>query len=99
MRTLRLLIDTSLAAGRVVIDNHLMALPVAFTWCEYDGTGTFQHRNQIRYDNRLGKQILTCSEEGRALPSPDTVVDVVIDAMTGPYTEMAVLKTIGDGIR
>ena len=94
-----LLIDTPVAAGFVVIDNHLMPLPVALTWCKHDGTCTFQHRNQIRYDDGLGKQILTRSEEWGTLPFPDAIGDMEIGAMTRPYTEMTVLKTIGDGVR
>ena len=76
-----------------------MALPVALTWCKYDGTRTFQHRNQIGYDDGLGKQILTRSEEWGTLPFPDAIGDMEIGAMARPYTEMTVLKSVGDGVR
>ena len=95
---LRLLIDSSVAAGCVVIDYHLMALPVAFTWGEDDGASPFQHRNQIGYDNCLGKQVLTGTEEWGALPFPNAVVNVEIGAVTGPYAEVTVLESVGDGI-
>ena len=95
---MRFLINTSVTFGCVVIDNHLTALPVALTGCEHNGTGTFQHRNQIRNDNGLGEQILTCSEEWGTLPFPSAVGDMEIDAVTRPYTKVAVLKTVGNGI-
>ena len=99
VRALCLLIDTPVTSWGVVIDNHLMALPVSFAGRKHDGTGSFQHRNEIRHYDSLGEQILTRSEEWGALPFPDAVVDVEIDAVTSPYTKVTVLQTVGDGIR
>ena len=42
----------------VVVDNHLMALPVTFTRRKDNSSGPFKHRNEIGDDNSLGKQVL-----------------------------------------
>ena len=98
VRALCLLIDTPVAAGFVVINNHLLALPVSFTGGKHNSPSSFQHRDEIRHHDGLGEQILTRSEEWGALPFPDAVGEIIIDAVTGPYTEVTVLQTVGYGI-
>ena len=46
----------------VIINNHFPFLPVTFTWCEYDSPRVFQHRYQIRDDERLGEQVFRGTE-------------------------------------
>ena len=47
--------DLEIAAGSlVVIDNHLVALPVALAGREDVGSGIFQHRDEIGDDESLG---------------------------------------------
>ena len=90
-----LLVDATTGIGRVVIDNHLVDLPVAFSWCEDDGPCLLEHGYQIRHDNGLGEQVFTASEKWWTLPFPHFILDVVIATMTGPDGEMAVLKSSG----
>ena len=98
VHTLCLLIHTSVASWRVVIYNHLLALPVSFTGCKHDSPSTLQHRDEIRHHDGLGEQILTGAEEWGTLPFPDAVSEIIIDAVTCPHTEVTILQTVGDGI-
>ena len=72
------------ALRTVVVHNNLFFLPIAFTWCKHDGSGLFEHGNQIRHHNCLGKQILGGSKEFGTLPSPIASFLVVVSSMTGP---------------
>ena len=68
----------------VVVDNYLMALPVAFTWCEDDSTSILEHWDEVGNDNSLCEEVLTCSEKIRALPLPAAVALAVVASVTGP---------------
>ena len=78
----------------VVIYNHLVSLPIALTGCEHNGTRPFEHRDEVGGDDGLCKEVLTGTEEGRALPFPGAVLDVEITAVTGPHAEMTVLQAM-----
>ena len=82
----------------VVVDNHLMALPVALTWGKHHGTGIFEHRYQIGDDNCLCEQILVRAEKRRTLPFPVLFVDRIITSMTGPQREMTPVESALDGV-
>ena len=56
----------------VVIHHNLLLLPVAFTGSEDDGAGIFQHRDEIRHHNGLGKEVFRSTEEVRTLPFPSS---------------------------
>ena len=56
----------------VVIHHNLLLLPVAFTGSEDDGAGIFQHRDEIRHHNGLGKEVFRGTEEVRTLPFPSS---------------------------
>ena len=47
---------------RVIIDDDLMLLPVALTWCKHIGAGILQHGDEVGVDNRLRKQVFACCE-------------------------------------
>ena len=75
----------------VVIHNQLMLLPVAFTGSEHVGACFLQHRNEIRNHDGLREQVLGGTEQGRALPFPGVLGDIIIITMTGPEGNMSVL--------
>ena len=47
---------------RIIVDNHLMLLPVTFTWSKYIGTCILEHGNKIGVDDGLCEQVFACCE-------------------------------------
>ena len=77
----------------VVVDNGLMILPVTFTGGEHDGACFLQHRDEVGGDDGLCEQILTGAEEGRTLPAPHMIFQIIIAPVAGPDREVTVLQT------
>ena len=80
----------------VVVYNHLVALPVAFTRSENHSSGIFQHRNQIRHHKRLGKQIFRSAVQARTLPTPFIPVVPIHFSMTLPHGHMPSFQSPAD---
>ena len=72
----------------VIIDNHLIRLPVTFTWSEDNSTSIFQHRNKIWHHNSLGKKVFRSRKQQRSLPFPKPFLFVIVTTMTLPYRKM-----------
>ena len=88
--------DLMVAQWRVVVDNHLMALPVALARGEHDGASALEHRNKIGYHDGLSEEVLSGAKEFWALPTPFTFADVVVSSVTGPEAEVAVLQAVSN---
>ena len=88
--------DLMVAQWRVVVDNHLMALPIALARCEHDGASALKHRDEIGYHDGLSEEVLGGTEEFWALPAPFTFVDVVVSSVTCPEAEVAVLQAVSN---
>ena len=84
---------------RVIIDDDLMLLPVAFSWGKDISPRILQHRDEVGGNDGLRKQVFTGAEEGRTLPLPLVFCDTVIDAVTGPNGEMTVIESTRNRIR
>ena len=80
----------------VIVDNDLMALPVAFTGRIDNGSSPFEHGYEVGHDNGLGKQVFVGGKQGWALPLPPALVYIVVIAVTGPDGQMAVIKSFAD---
>lgn len=80
----------------VVVHNILFCLQISFPWCVYDSSRIFQHRYEIRKDDRLGEEILASAEQRRTLPLPLSFLRVIIAAMRGPHYQMTVIKSMGN---
>ena len=89
-------IDAHKGSAGIVVDDHLVFLPIALAGREHHRAGLLEHRYQIRRDDGLRKQILAGGEERRTLPFPHAVLDMEIDTVTRPYRQMAVLQSAGD---
>ena len=68
----------------VVVYDDLIALPVAFAWCENIRSGVLEHGDEVGDYDGLGEEIFRRSEEGWSLPAPFSLVVVEIAPMTGP---------------
>jgi hypothetical protein len=77
----RLREDLALVVG-VVVDNHLVAVGVAFAWQHHVCAGVLEHRHDIGEHVRHREDILDGLEQHGALPLPRAVV--VIAAMRMP---------------
>ena len=75
-----------------------MLLPITFSWGKHIGTRILQHGNEVGVDDGLRKQVFARSEEGRTLPFPFVFRNIIIDPMTGPYREMPIVESVGNGI-
>ena len=83
----------------IVVDNHLVTLPVALTRREHVGAGMLEHRYKKRYDDGLRKQILACGKKIGPLPLPSAVLQAEIASVTGPDGDVAVLQAAGHLVR
>ena len=81
----------------VVVDNDLMALPVAFSRSEDYSTGIFEHRDEIGYYDGLREQVFVGTEQCRPLPFPAQCALVVVAAVACPYGEMTASEPMSDG--
>ena len=79
----------------VVIHHHLCFLPVTFTGREDNGTGVFQHGNEVGNHDSLREEVFCRTEKLGALETPTIPVLVVITAVTGPQGQVSVLQTEG----
>lgn len=81
------------AAGStcIIVHYHLILLPVALTWCKNHCSGVFEHRNKIRYYDRLSIQIFGSTEQAWTLPAPFVTVVLIKFSVTLPYGNMPVL--------
>ena len=80
--------------GVVVVDDYLMALPVALARSEHDGACILEHRNEIGHDDGLGEEVLGRTKEKRALPLPETFLLVIVTSVAGPDRDVAVLQAM-----
>ena len=83
----------------VVVDNHLMALPVALAGCEDDSSGAFEHGDEVGDDDGLCEQVLVGGEECGPLPAPASCRSVIVSSVTGPYGEMPSRQSLCDFVR
>ena len=90
--------DLMIAERRIVVDDHLVTLPVALTRGEHDGAGFLEHGDEIGGDDGLREEVLGGAEEFGALPFPLPLADVIIAPVTGPDAEVTVLQTVGNPI-
>ena len=77
----------------VVVDDHLMSLPIALPGGEDHSACPFEHRYQVGYYDSLGIEIFRRAEEEGSLPFPIAFLLIVITAVTGPEGDMPVLQT------
>ena len=86
------------AVRGVVVDDDLVLLPVALTRRIDDGAGILQHGHEIGHDDGLREQVFAGGEQRRTLPAPLSLTLIVVDAVTGPKSEMAPLQSAADAI-
>ena len=89
---------TASAGAGIVVHDYLVALPVALTRGEDDGSGIFEHRYQVRDDNRLGEEVFGGSEKTGTLPYPFSLALLVEASVALPDGKVTVLKTAADGV-
>ena len=82
----------------VVVYDHLILLPVALTGSKHHSSCLFQHRDEIRHNDSLGKEILAGTEEGHSLPGPFVLGGVIIHAVTCPDREVPVAQAVADRV-
>ena len=67
-----------------IVDNDFFRLPVAFTGGKHDGSGLFQHGNEVGHYDGLCEQVLCRGKQLRTLPAPTALLLVIEDAVAGP---------------
>ena len=90
---LLLVIDASLMAS-IVVNNHLVTLRVAFAGSIDDGTGIFQHRNDVGHNKGLGKEVFGGAEERWTLPCPLALGILIVASMALPHGQMMPLQPL-----
>ena len=82
----------------IVVDDDVMRLAIALTSTEHHSTGILKHGSEVRNDDRLREQILSCAVERGALPLPSDRVILIVKPMAGCEGKVATLQTLADGI-
>ena len=90
------LLVTALVEHAIVVDYDFLPLPVAFSWCEDNGSGILEHRDEVGNDKGLCEHVFRSAEESWTLPNPFLLVETEVLAMTLTYTEMTALQAFLD---
>lgn len=78
----------------VVVYYHLIALPVALARCVDHSAGVLEHRNEIRHNDSLCKEVFVGAEKVWTLPLPASLLLVEIDAVRLPKRNMTVEESV-----
>ena len=70
-----------------------MALPVAFARGEDHRSGVFEHRDEVRHNERLGEEVFGGTEQTGALPSPLALLVDVILSVALPEGNVSAFQT------
>ena len=68
----------------IIVNDDLIALPIAFARRKHDSTRVLKHRHEEGYDNTLREEILASAEEVGTLPFPLVFLLGIIASMTCP---------------
>ena len=79
----------------VVVYDDFLFLPVPFARGEYVGSRIFQHRDEVRQDERLCELVFGGTEQARTLPTPFVFVIDVVFSVTLPQSYMAPFQSAG----
>ena len=79
----------------IVVYNDFLFLRVPFARGEYVGSRIFQHRDEVRQDERLCELVFGGTEQARTLPTPFVFVIDVVFSVTLPQSDMASLQSAG----
>ena len=85
-------------AATIIVDDDFVPLPVAFARGEDHGSGIFQHRDEVRHNERLGEQVFGGAEQTGALPFPTFLGILVIFPVTLPQGDVASFQPFRYGV-
>ena len=83
----------------IVVHNHLILLSIPLPGGIDISSGVFEHRDDIRQNERLREQVLGSAEQTWTLPSPFAFIVLVIFAMALPQRDVPVLQSFGYFVR
>ena len=83
----------------VVVYYHLIALPVALARCVDHSAGVLEHRNEIRHNDSLCKEVFVGAEKVWTLPLPASLLLVEIDAVRLPKRNVTVEESVRHKVR
>ena len=78
----------------IVVHQHFMLLPVAFTGGEYHGSCIFKHGNEVGDYYGLCKKVFNGAEKMGALPLPFLFSHVIEFSVARPNAQMTALKSV-----